>query len=83
MRKMVPFGRHIKPEVSIQPVVALLRHNEPTRYGSCERKKKFKSEKTARMELRKIKKTGKLVENAEIYKCSFCIVFHLGHRKSY
>lgn len=81
MRKMVPFGRHIKPEVDVQPVMALMRQESAfSQYHSCERKKKFKSQKTAMMELKKIKKTGKLVENAEIYKCQFCDKFHLGHK---
>ncbi|MBY0448037.1 MAG: hypothetical protein K2P95_05045 [Hyphomonadaceae bacterium] len=78
MRKRVPFGRGIVPEVKIDPV--LIREPDLSRYYSCERKRKFKTERNAMADLRRIKKTGLLVENAVVYKCEHCGNWHQGHR---
>jgi hypothetical protein len=79
-RKIVPFGRHIKPEVKID-AIHFVRSEYSDKYFICERKNKYKTMKNAEMALKRIKKTGIIVENASIYKCEFCKKFHLGHKK--
>lgn len=75
MRKFSPYGRHIKPEVRV--TINLV----PEQYFGCEGKRKYKSKKNAELALRRIKKTGILVENANIYECEFCQHYHLGHKR--
>lgn len=55
---------------------------ETHRWKMCESKRRFKNEKNALNELKKIRKTGKIVPpNAVAYKCPICSKWHLGHKK--
>lgn len=80
MRKRIAYGRGIVPEVHLDPIHFRDKVDMSSRYWGCERKRKYKTERTALADLRRIKKTGKLVENAHAYRCQYCSTWHLGHK---
>lgn len=52
----------------------------PHPYWSCKRKRRYTSQVSAEKEIRRIRKTGKVVDNAHVYPCSFCHGWHLAHK---
>lgn len=54
--------------------------NESMRYHMCDKKKRYSAKKHGEEELRRIRKTGKIVPpDAHVYHCPFCEGWHLGH----
>lgn len=49
-------------------------------YWSCKRKIRYKSQVNAEKEIRRIRKTGMIVDNAYVYPCPYCEGWHLAHK---
>lgn len=49
------------------------------KFNSCLRKVQYTSKIKAMNVLRRIKKSGRIVENAHAYHCQHCNKYHLGH----
>lgn len=47
----------------------------------CDGKRKFRTKKNAQDELKKIRKTGVIVQNANVYHCQYCNGWHTGHNR--
>jgi hypothetical protein len=55
---------------------------DPKLWRACTRKRKYKTERNALDQLRRIAKTGKIIPHtANAYKCQHCHQWHLGHRR--
>lgn len=58
------------------------RSQEEFVYHHCKKKRSYKSIKSAKNDLKRMKKNGWIVENDNAYKCKFCNRYHLGHKKN-
>lgn len=56
---------------------------EYRRWNSCERKRRYKSQKSADRAIRSIKKRGAIFVNdrPKIYECPHCGGFHIAHKR--
>lgn len=49
-------------------------------YWSCERKRRYKSQENAEKEIRRIRKSGRIVDGVNVYPCLYCDGWHLAHK---
>ena len=49
-------------------------------YWSCERKRRYKSQENAEKEIRRIRKSGRIVDGVNVYPCLYCGGWHLAHK---